>query len=317
MRRRECLALLGGGAMSWPFSALAQKKIHRIGVLLLGGPQPMGPYREALRDLGYVEGRNVQFEVRSAQGQANRLPDLAAELVRGKVDIILASFTPAVTAARRATSDIPIVMAPAGDPVASGLVSSLARPGGNITGVSGIATELGPKSMELIREFLPAARRVGILSNANDPLARILLEQYQQGANATNLAAAPIIVRSVEEVESAFVTWAKERADAIILSGTLPLQLQADLALKYRMPTLQNQTAAAYAGGLITYSASYKERARQIAAYVDRILEGAKPAELPVQQPTMFDLVINLKTAKALSLTISSTLLARANEVIE
>jgi putative ABC transport system substrate-binding protein len=291
--------------------------VPRIGVLLVSGPEPMGPFREALRDLGYVEGRTIQVEVRSAEGKADRLPELAAELVRGKVDIIVASLTPAITAAKNATSDIPIVMAPAGDPVATGLIANLARPGGNITGLSGIAAELGAKSLELIREFVPAARRVGVLSNANDPFAKPLLDQIQKGGQTTRFEIHPIMVRSSDELEDAFAAIARERADAVIISGSLPVQTTVALALKYRLPSLSNQTSIARAGALVSYGASFSERGHDIAGYVDRILKGAKPADLPVQQPTKFELVINLKTAKALGLDIAPTLLARADEVIE
>ena len=277
----------------------------------------MGPYREALRELGHVEGRNIQIEIRSAQGQVGLLPELAADLVRSNPDIIVASLTPAVVAARRATSDIPIVMAPAGDPVASGFVSTLARPGGNITGVSGTSTELAAKTLELIREFIPGAHRVGIVSNANDPLARVMLEQIQHAAPQTNFAVNPIIVRSTSELVAAFAAIAQQRADAVILSATLPIPTQVELALKHRLPTFNAQSATTRAGVLISYSASLAERGRQIASYVDRILKGAKPVDLPVQQPSKFELVVNLKTARALGLTFSPTLLARADEVIE
>jgi putative ABC transport system substrate-binding protein len=277
----------------------------------------MGRYREALRDLGYIEGRNIRFEVRSAQGQPDRLPELAAELVRSKVDIILSSLTPAVTAAKNATRDIPIVMAPAGDPVATGLISNLARPGGNITGLSGIAAELGAKSLELIREVVPSARRVFILNNVRDPFAKLMLEQVRRGAEVTQIDVRPIMVRGNDELEGAFATMVRDRADVVILSGSLSLRAQADLALKHRLPTLHNQSSFARGGVLVSYGASSAERAREIARYVDRIFKGAKPADLPVQQPSMFELVINLKTAKAIGLTISPTLLARADEVIE
>jgi putative tryptophan/tyrosine transport system substrate-binding protein len=317
MKRREFLALAGGLAASLPLAARGQQRIPRIGILMTTTVDLLGPYRDALRDLGYVDGRDIRYEERSAQGQVARLPELAADLVRGKVDIIVASLTPAVTAARHATSDIPIVMAPAGDPVASGLISSLARPGGNITGLSGVAPQLGAKSLELIREFVPGARRVGYIRNANDPLSQLMLDQVQQGSQATNFVIQPVVVRRVEELEAGFAAMARERADAVIISGTLAVQPQVDLAMKHRLPTLQNQTSTARAGALISYSASYAERARQIAGYVDRILKGAKPADLPVQQPTTFELVINLKTAKALGLNIAPTLLARADEVIE
>jgi putative ABC transport system substrate-binding protein len=311
------MALLTGVAASLPRAAHAQQKVPRIGVLLVSGPEPIGPYREALRDLGYVEGRTIEFEVRSAEGKADRLPELAAELVRRKVDIIMASLTPAITAAKNATRDIPIVMAPAGDPVATGLISSLRRPGGNITGLSGIAAELGAKSLELIREFVPAARRVGVLSNANDPFAKPLLEQIQKGAQATRFDIHPIMVHSNDELDGAFAAIARERADAVIISGSLPVQSTVALALKYRLPSLSNQTSIARAGALVSYGASVAERGHDIAGYIDKILKGAQPADLPVQQPSKFEMVINLKTANALGLTIPPTLLARADEVIE
>jgi putative ABC transport system substrate-binding protein len=221
MKRREFLVLSGASALSVAsFSARAQKKMPRIGVLLLAGPELMGPFPQAMRDLGYVEGKNIQIEVRSAQGQASRLPELAAEMVRSKVDVIVASLTPAVTAARHATSDIPIVMAPAGDPVATGLVSSLARPGGNITGVSGTAAELAAKSLELIRELLPAARRVGVVAHATDPFSKPFVEQIQQGGKTTGFGIHIVMVRGNDELEKAYAELARERADALILQGT-------------------------------------------------------------------------------------------------
>jgi putative ABC transport system substrate-binding protein len=317
MKRREFLTLAGGALASFPGAVHAQQKMHRIGVLLVAGQQVMGPYREALRDLGYVEGKNVQFEVRSAQGQASRLPELAAELVRSKVDVIVAALTPAVTAARRATTDIPIVMAPAGDPVATGLISSLARPGGNITGLSATAAEASAKNLELIRELVPGARRVGVVINVNDPFSKPFLEQIQEGAKATRFDVHQVSVRSSEELEGAYAELVREKVDAVILQGSLPIPPQVSLALKHRLPSLTNQTNVAHAGALVGYGASVEERGREVAKYVDRILKGAKPADLPVQQPTMFEMAINLKTAKAIGVIIPPTLLARATEVIE
>jgi putative tryptophan/tyrosine transport system substrate-binding protein len=317
MKRRTFITLLGGAAAAWPLAARAQQKIPQVGVLLVEGPELMGPYREALRALGYIEGKTIEIEVRSAQGQAGRLPELAAELVRSKVDVIVAALTPAVTAARRATSDIPIIMAPAGDPVGTGLISSLARPGGNITGLSATAAEASAKNLELIREFVPGARRVGVIINANDPFSKPFLEQIQEGAKATGFEVHHIPVHGSDELEGAYAALARERSDAVIFQGSLPIPPQVSLALKYRLPSLSNQTNVAHAGALVGYGASVEERGREIAKYVDRILKGARPAELPVEQPTKFDLVINLKTAKALGLTVSPTLLARANEVIE
>jgi putative tryptophan/tyrosine transport system substrate-binding protein len=318
MRRREFISLLGGAAAGWPLAARAQQaKMPHIGVLLASGPEPMGPFREALRDLGYVEGKNVQIEIRSAQGQATRLPELAAELVRSNVDVIVAVQTPAAHAAKNATRNIPIVMAPAGDPIATGLISNLARPDGNLTGLSATAAETVAKSLELIPEIVPGAHRVGVLGNANDPFMKPFLEQIRQGAPGVRLEIHQIIVRGSEDLDGAFAAIARERANAIVVQGSLPDKLMAALALRYRLPSLSTQKSAVQAGLLMSYSASFAERGRAIAGYVDKILKGAKPADLPVEQPTKFELVINLKTAKALGLTLPATLLARADEVIE
>jgi putative ABC transport system substrate-binding protein len=318
MKRREFITLLGGAAAAWPLAARAQQpeRMRRIGVLLVSGPEPMGPYREALGDLGYFEGKNIQIEVRSAQGQDTRLPELAAELVRSRVDVIIAVQTPAAHAAKNATRDIPIVVM-AGDPIATGLISNLARPDGNLTGLSATAAEAAAKSLELIPEIIPGARRVGVLGNADDPFMKPFFEQIQRSAPGVRLEVHQIIVRSSDELNGAFAAIARERADAVVIQGSLPVKLTVDLALKYQLPSLSTQKSAVQAGILMSYSASFAERGRVIASYVDKILKGAKPADLPVQQPTKFELVINLKTAKSLGLEISPTLLARADEVIE
>jgi putative ABC transport system substrate-binding protein len=318
MRRREFLALMGGAAaIGLPLAAQAQPRMPRVGILLAGGPETMGPLQKELRNLGYIEGQNIQFEVRSAEGQISRLPELAAELVRGKVDIIIASITPAVTAARDATRDIPIIMAPGNDPVALGLIASFARPGGNITGVTGSSSELWAKNLEFIREALPAARLVGVPGNANDPFTKPFLEQIQQGARTIGLEIYSTMVRGGDELQDAFAELGRQRADAVIIQGSLPVKATVDLALKYRLPAFTSQRAMAHAGHLVSYSANDAERGLLLAGYVDKLLKGAKPADLPVQQPTRFQLVINLKTAKLLGLTVPPTLLARADEVIE
>ncbi|HEY2529864.1 MAG TPA: ABC transporter substrate-binding protein [Xanthobacteraceae bacterium] len=318
MRRRDFLSIIGGAAAGWPLAARAQQTtMPRIGVLLVAGPEIMGPFPQALRDLGYFEGKNIQIEMRSAEGEANRLPGLAAELVRSKIDIIVASQTPAIVAARNATSDIPIIMAPAGDPVALGLVASLARPGGNITGLSAAGPEVAAKSLELIREIVPAARRVAALGNANDPFVRPFLEQIEKGAPMVRLEIQPIMVRDSDELERAFAAMAQERADAVVIQGSLPVKSTLELALKYHLPAFASQKSVAQAGAVVSYSADFAERGHKIAGYVDNILKGAKPAELPVQQPTKYELVINLKSAKALGLTIPESVLVRADEVIE
>ena len=288
-----------------------------VGVLLFAGSEIMGPFPQALRDLGYVEGKSIRIETRSAEGKADRLPGLVAELIASKVDIIVASLTPAVVAAKNATRDIPIIMAPAGDPLALGLVASLARPGGNITGVSAAGPELAAKSLELIPEIVPGARRAGVLGNANDPFTKAFLESIQKAAPAVPLELQTIVVHGSDELDGAFAALAREHADAAIVQPSLPLKLTVDLALKYRLPSLSILKSDAEAGCLASYSGAAADLGRQIAAYVDKILKGAKPADLPVQQPTRFEITINLKTAKALGLTISPTLLARADEVIE
>jgi putative tryptophan/tyrosine transport system substrate-binding protein len=322
MRRREFITLLGGvaaaHATSWTRTACAEQpaRIRRIGLLLVAGPEPLGPFREALGALGYFEGKNIQIEVRSAQGQDTHLPELAAELVRSRVDVIVAVQTPAAHAAKNASREIPIVVM-AGDPIATGLISNLARPDGNLTGISATAAEAAAKSLELIREIIPAARRVGVLGNADDPFMTPFFEQIQRGAPGVRLEAHQIVVRDIDELNAAFAAIARERADAIVIQGSLPVKLTVDLALKYQLPSLSTQKSAVRAGLLMSYSASFVERARVVASYVDRIFKGAKPADLPVQQPTTYELVINLKTARALGLAVPPTLLARADEVIE
>ena len=318
MRKREFICLLGGAAAAWPVAARAQEaeRMRRIGLLLVSGPEPLGPFREALADIGYVEGKNIQIEIRSAQGQDTRLPELAAELVRIRVDVIIAVQTPAAHAAKNATRDIPIIVM-AGDPIATGLITNLARPGGNITGLSATAAEAAAKSLELIAEIKPGARRVGVLGNADDPFIKPFFEQIQRGAPSVRLEVREIIVRGSDELNGAFATIARERADAVVIQGSLPVKPTVDLALKYQLPSLSTQKSAVQAGILMSYSASFAERARVIANYVDEILKGAKPADLPVQQPTRYELAINLKTAKALGLDVPPTLLARADEVIE
>ncbi len=317
MNRRAFIALMGGAAAG-PRAARAQQaeRMRRIGLLLVSGPEPLGPFREALADVGYVEGKNIQIEIRSAQGQDTRLPELAAELVRSRVDVIIAVQTPAAHAAKNATRDIPIIVM-AGDPIATGLISNLARPGGNLTGLSATAAEAAAKSLELIAEIKPGARRVGVLGNADDPFIKPFFEQIQRGAPSVRLEVREIIVRGSDELNGAFATIARERADAVIIQGSLPVKPTVDLALKYQLPSLSTQKSAVQAGILMSYSASFAERARVIANYVDEILKGAKPADLPVQQPTRYELAINLKTAKALGLEVPPTLLARADEVIE
>jgi putative ABC transport system substrate-binding protein len=317
VKRRDFITLLGGAA-AWPLAGHAQQaeRMRRIGLLLATDPEPLGPFREALGDLGYFEGTNIEIEVQSAQGQDTRLPELAAQLVRSRVDVIVAVQTPAAHAAKNATHDIPIVVM-AGDPIATGLISNLAHPEGNLTGFSATAAEAAAKSLELIREMIPQARRVGVLGNADDPFLKPFFEQIQQGASSVRLEAHPITVRNSAELDEAFAAIAHEQVDAVVIQGTLPVTPTVELSLRYRLPSLSTQKSAVQAGILMSYTASPVERGRVIASYVDRILKGAKPADLPVQQPTRYELVINLKTARALGLEVPPMLLARADAVIE
>jgi putative ABC transport system substrate-binding protein len=318
--RRELVTALGSVAV-WPRVARAQQpKVPTIGALVIGNADPeefWRVFRQGLRDLGYVEGQNIRFEFRSAEGQINRLPELAAELVRLKVDIIVTWFTPTTQAAKQATREIPIVMADAGDPVGMGLVASLPRPGGNVTGIAGMTAELSGKCIGLIREMLPAARRVTALANATDPFSKPFLEQVQLAGEASGTTINPVRISSSEEFEGAFAAMEKERPDAVIVQPSLPSKRAAELALKHRVPAVSVPRWFAEEGGLMSYSARFADLYRKAAVYVDKILKGARPADLPVEQPTIFELVINLKTAKALGLTVPHVLLVRADKLIE
>src|SRR5215472_7500586 len=321
IQRRKFLAALLGGAAAWPLAARAQQpKVPTIGVLVIGNISPeefWREFRQGLRDLGYIEGQNIRFEFRSAEGQINRLPELAAELVRLKVDVIVTWFTPTAVAAKQATREIPIVMAETGDPIGTGLVMSLPRPGGNVTGIASVTAELAGKSVQLIRDMLPSARRVTALANATDPFSKPFLEQIQLGGEATGTAINPIRISNNEEFESAFAAMERDRPDAIIVQPSLPTKRAADLALQRRVPAVSVPRWFVDEGGLMSYSAIYADLFRKAAVYVDEILKGAQSADLPVEQPTRFQLVINMKTAKALGITVPATLLARADEVIE
>ena len=316
--RRKFLATLGGAA-AWPLAARAQQpKLPKIGILIPANPEPFwNEFQQGLREHDYIEGQTIQFEFRSAEGKPNLLRGLADELVRLKVDIIVASQTPAVTAARQATTEIPIVMAPAGDPVGTGLISSLARPGGNITGLSSTTAELGAKTLELIRDVLPSTRRVAVLANAVDPFSRPFSELIEDGGRTLGIAIQTIKVRRVEEFDTAFAAMDKERADAVIVQPSLPRKPALDLALKHRLPAIGATPLLPREGGLMSYSGAQTDTYRRAAFYIDRILKGAKPADLPVEQPTRYELIVNLKTAKALGITIPTTVLALADEVIE
>ena len=320
MRRREVVSLMGFAAAAWPLAARAQQtNIPTVGVLVLGSPDPtllLKAFREGLQNVGYTDGQNIRLEIRTAGGDASLLPKLAAELVRLKVDVLVAYQTPAVTAAKQATSQVPIVMVGA-EALRTGLIASLARPGGNITGVSRFGPEFGAKNIELIREVLPSARRVAVLANATDPFTKPYLAEIEAAARTAGVEVAPIMLRPGDKFDAAFEDMRRTQADAVIVQPSLLRKDAADLALKYRLPSFSHVRQLAAIGGLMSYSAKLVDQVHRSAVYVDKILKGDKPADLPVEQPTKLELVINLKTAKALGLTVPTTLLARADEVIE
>jgi len=322
MRRRKFIALLGGAAAMRALAAQAQQpKMPTIGALVIGNINPeqfWREFRQGLRDLGYVEGQNIRFEFRSAEGHLERLPELAAELVRLKVDIIVTWFTPTALAAKQATDKIPIVMAETGDPIGTGLVASLPRPGGNVTGIASATAELAGKSVQLIRDMLPSARRVTALANATDPFSKPFLEQIKLGGEATGTTIDTVSISNSEELEIAFASMEQDRPDAVIVQPSLPSKRAAELALKHGVPAVSvPRWFAEEQGGLMSYSARYVDLFRKAAVYVDKILKGAQPADLPVEQPTKFEFILNLKTAKALGIEVPATLLARADAVIE
>lgn len=323
MRRREAMAIFAAGGLAWPSGHLTRvraqaTRISKIGVLLIASREPFWSlFVGGLRDLGYVEGRNIQFELRAANGQAALLPGMAAELVTLGVDIIVASETPAVQAARQATATIPIVMAAAGDPLGTGLIASLARPGGNITGLSAQASELAGKSLEIMREILPGASKVAVLALERNPLTKPFVENAVRTGEILKFEVRPVLVPGAETFTRVFGEMRAERVDAVLVQPSLPHKPAADLALANRMPAGSVTKSFAVAGGLFSYAASLVERYRGAATYVDKILKGQSPAELPVGQPTKFELVVNAVTAKSLGLTLPNTMLARADEVLE
>jgi putative ABC transport system substrate-binding protein len=317
MKRRDFITLLGGAA-AWPLAARAQQaKMPTVGILALGNP-PVEPFVKGLQDglqaVGYGEDRNIRLEIRSAGGVAGRLPELAAELVRLKVDAIVAYQTPSATAAKQATSDIPIVMAGVGDPVGTGLIASLARPGGNVTGTTAGAVEVAGKLVELMREVL-RPRRFAVLANETDPFTNPYLAETDRVARSIGLEMEPVMVRPASPLDAAFESMTTKRAEAVFIQGSLVRKDAVDLALRHRLPSLSTSNTLPRLGGLTSYSAGADFR--EIAAYIDKLLKGAKPADLPVSFPTKFELTVNLKTAKALGITIPPTLLTRADEVIE
>jgi putative ABC transport system substrate-binding protein len=326
MKRREFIRLFGSAAAAWPLSAQAQQPATRptIGFLVGGTPssdrQWIAAFVQRLSELGWVEGSTVHIEYRSAAGRYERYTEIAAEFVRMRVDVIVTSGAAAVGAAKQATSVIPIVFAAVGDPVGGGLVASLARPGGNLTGLSLQFTDISGKRVEFLRTILPGLRRLGILSNASSPSAVLEMHEAQATARTLGLEVVTPPIQRPEDIELAFEAF-KDRVEALYvvfdpLVNTNRVRI-SNLALAARMPTLGGGRELVEAGCLISYGPNIPDMFRRSAEPVDKILRGAKPADIPVEQPTKFDLVINLKTAKAIGLTMPPSLLATADEVIE
>jgi putative tryptophan/tyrosine transport system substrate-binding protein len=320
MRRRDFITLLGGAAAAWPLAAHAQRtKTPQVGILDPGVSHLFAAFRQGMRDLGYIEAQNISYVYRSAEGRPEFVPRLASELAGLQLDVIVTAATLPVRAVKDATSTIPIVFAALGDAVATGAVTNLARPGGNITGLSFLNTEISAKRLGLLRETLPGARRVAVFSDPS--VVRTFVEATEEAARDVGLELRVLEIPAPEALEGAFDAAVKWRADALNVLSSAFFNAQrvriAELATKFRLPAMYESDEFVRAGGLMAYGASFYDLFRRAATYVDKILKGAKPGDLPVEQPTKFQLVINLKTARALGLTIPPTLLALANEVIE
>jgi ABC-type uncharacterized transport system substrate-binding protein len=327
MDRRRFLLTSLAGVLSAPLAAGAQPagKIWRIGLLdLSSDPASSSRWKallDRLRELGYVEGQNVLFESRWSDGQRGRLLGLARELVNGKVDIIVTAGSESAAAVKRATSSIPVVMATGSDPVELGVVTSLARPGGNVTGVISMTSELGGKRLELLKQLIPRVARIAILRDLDNRGSRLVVRDTETAAKALGVVPQIVGVHGPKDLDGAFMAMKRARADAVVFAENTQFiasrQHVADLAVTHRLPMMAPAKEYALAGVLISYGTDYPDLFGRAAAYVDKILKGAKPGDLPVEQPTKFELVINLKTAKALGLTIPPSLLARADQVIE
>jgi putative tryptophan/tyrosine transport system substrate-binding protein len=326
MTRREFITLLGGAAAAWPLTVRAQQpgKLATIGILGSGTPATQGQWYagfvQQLRELGWIEGHNVAIEYRWAEGRDERFVEIAAEFVRLKVDMIVTSGNSAIAAAKQATSVIPIVFATAGDAVGTGLVENLTRPGGNVTGLSGMGTDTAGKRIELLRELLPGLRRLALLANVGNSYATLEMREVEAMVRSLGLDPMTLEIRRAEDIAPAIKSL-KGRAQALYVVTDTLINVQRirinSVALATRLPTMHAVREYVEAGGLMSYGASFPDQWRRAAVYVDKVLRGAKAGDIPVEQPTKFDLVINLITAEALGLTVPPTLLARADEVIE
>jgi putative tryptophan/tyrosine transport system substrate-binding protein len=324
LRRRKFIMLLGGSAAVWPLAARGQQlgRVWRVGLLL---PTTQNPITQAyvnamvqqLRALGYIEGRNLILIVRWADGHFDRLPKLASELVAERPDVIAALATPGVHAAQRATKTIPIVMVAATDPIGSGFVTSLARPGGNITGISHMSADLTGKTLEILRELLPSAKRIAVLMSPN-PVHRGQYQEAEIAARTIGVVVIPVRVPNPLDMNDAFAEIAREKCDALfVLADARPVSAILEFAERAKLPAIYQISQQVRAGGLISYGADFHALFGRSAIYIDKILKGTAPGDLPIEQPVKFELVINVKTAKAIGLTVPPSLLSRADEVIE
>jgi ABC-type uncharacterized transport system substrate-binding protein len=325
MRRRDFIKAIAGSAAAWPITARAQQSLPVIGFLNGSSPDSYAPnvdaFRQGLKEAGYIEGQNVAIEYRWAEGHFDRLPDLAADLVRRQVAVIAATSTPANLVAKKATSTIPIVFTAGADPVQLGLVASLAQPGGNVTGVTQLSVEVLPKRIELAHELVPTATAIALLANPTDPTSDSELRNAQAAARTLGLELHTLRATNKAELDDAFTTVVQMRAAVLVVANSVffngYMPQMAALANRYSLPTIYTYRDFVAAGGLISYGSELTESYRLAGGYTGRILKGEKAAELPVQQATKIELLINLKTAKTLGLTIPPALLARADEVIE
>jgi len=325
MRRRDLIGALAATALAAPGRAFSQQpgKLPRVGVLVSASPpHPFADdFRRGLRTLGYAEGQNIALEFLYTEGRGDRAAELAAELVRQGVDVIVAHFTPATRAAMGATRTIPIVMAPAGAPLQSGFIDSLAHPGGNVTGLSGMDAEIGGKRLQLLRELIPSLACVAVLAStpATDPFSGPFVDDLRSAATGAGLRLEPVLVGGPNEFESAFAAMAKAGAQALVVQGLFDphRKILIELTGKHRLAYMSSNRETTAAGALVSISANFSALYERSAFYVDKILKGAKPADLPVEQPTKFQVVVNMKTAQALGLTVSPTLLAQIDEIID
>jgi putative tryptophan/tyrosine transport system substrate-binding protein len=326
MKRREFITLIGGATAGWPMVARAQPvKIPRVG--FLGNSTAaleanlVEPFRQTLRSLGYVEGRDIVVDYRWAEGNYEHFPSLVAELIAAGADVIVTAGTPAAFAVKKATTSIPCVMVAVGDPVGTGLVASLARPGGNLTGLTSIAPDLEGKRLALLREVIPSLSHVAVLWNPVNPFHVISEKEVLAAARALQMEVQSLAVRTLEELDGAFAAILEQRPGALIVLADRVFLHGRDRIMSFagqqRLPGVYAYRELVDAGGLMSYGPNYAEMHRQAATYVDRILKGTKPADLPIQQPTKFEFVINLKTAKTLGLAVPAALLVAADEVIE